>query len=72
MKLSFNPFGQGVRQCLGIHLGRIQLRLATALFFRECRGARLGPRATPRSMEVVDSFIAGVPRERRCHITLRA
>lgn len=71
-KLSFNPFGQGARQCLGIHLGRIQLRLATALFFRECRGARLGARVTPRSMEVIDSFIAGVPRERRCDVTLRA
>src|SRR3569833_568688 len=60
-KMSFNPFGYGARQCLGIHLGRIEMRLAAAMFFRECAGARLAPSATPESMDVMDSFIAGVP-----------
>ncbi|KAL4944989.1 hypothetical protein BDV06DRAFT_219796 [Aspergillus oleicola] len=70
-KLSFNPFGYGARQCLGIHLGRMEMRLAAAMFFRECVGARLGPSVTADSMRVVDSFIAGVPRDRRCTITLQ-
>ncbi|KAL2850259.1 cytochrome P450 [Aspergillus pseudoustus] len=70
-KLSFNPFGYGARQCLGIHLGRIEMRLAAAMFFRECAGARLGPSVTAESMRVVDSFIAGVPRDRRCTVTLQ-
>jgi cytochrome P450 len=67
--MAFNPFGHGSRQCLGIHLGRIEMRLATALFFRECPGAKLASSATPESMAVVDSFIAGLPRDRRCGIT---
>lgn len=69
-KLSFNPFGHGSRQCLGIHLGRIEMRLAAAIFFRECPGAKLAPSATPESMVVVDSFIAGTPKARRLEITL--
>lgn len=70
-KLAFNPFGYGARQCLGIHLGRLEMRLAAAMFFRECAGARLGESVTEESMRVVDSFIAGVPRDRRCCITLQ-
>lgn len=69
-KMSFNPFGQGARQCLGIHLGRMEMRLSAAMFFRECAGARLAASATPESMSVVDSFIAGLPRDRRCAIVL--
>ena len=68
--MAFNPFGHGARQCLGIHLGRMEMRLATAIFFRECAGAKLAASATPDSMTVVDSFIAGLPRDRRCGITL--
>lgn len=70
--MAFNPFGNGARQCLGIHLGRMEMRLATAMFFRECRGAKLAASATPESMSVIDSFVAGVPRDRRCEIELRS
>ena len=69
-RMAFNPFGQGARQCLGVHMGKMELRLCTAIFFRECRGAKLASSVTPHSMEVVDSFVAGVPRLRRCGITL--
>ncbi|KAK4646105.1 hypothetical protein QC761_207400 [Podospora bellae-mahoneyi] len=70
-KMSFNPFGYGARQCLGVHLGRIEMRLAAAMFFRECAGAKLAASATPESMVVVDSFIAGVPKSRRLEITMK-
>ena len=55
---------------LGIHLGRMEMRIATAMFFRGCRGAKLAASATPESMTVVDSFVAGVPRDRRLEISL--
>ncbi|UJO25205.1 Cytochrome P450 monooxygenase cypX [Fulvia fulva] len=71
-KMAFNPFGQGSRQCLGIHLGKLEMRLAVAHFFRELRGAKLAKSATPESMAVVDSFVAGVPRERKCEVTMKA
>lgn len=70
--MAFNPFGQGSRQCLGIHLGKLEMRLAVAHFFRELRGAKLAKSATPESMAVVDSFVAGVPRERKCEVTMKA
>jgi hypothetical protein len=34
MKDSFMPFGGGSRICIGMHLGQMELRLATAHFFR--------------------------------------
>ena len=45
------------------------MRIATAMFFRECRDAKLAASATPESMKVVDSFVAGVPKDRRLEIT---
>jgi cytochrome P450 len=62
--MAFNTFGQGSRQCLGIHLGKLEMRLVAAMFFRECAGARLAKSVTPESMSVVDGFIAGLPRDR--------
>jgi cytochrome P450 len=50
-KLAFHPFGAGARSCIGIHLARMELRYATAFFFRECRDIRLAASTTPESME---------------------
>ena len=46
----------------------MEMRLAAAMFFRDCAGARLAKSATSESMFVVDSFIAGLPRDRRLAI----
>ncbi|KAK8090668.1 cytochrome P450 [Apiospora phragmitis] len=41
MKDSFVPFGSGSRVCMGVHLARMELRLATARFFLTFRNPRV-------------------------------
>ncbi|OBT39076.1 hypothetical protein VE00_09912 [Pseudogymnoascus sp. WSF 3629] len=41
MKDAYMPFGGGSRVCLGQHLAEIELRLATAVFFREFPRAKV-------------------------------
>ncbi|KAL3462838.1 cytochrome P450 [Aspergillus heterothallicus] len=64
---AFSPFGAGARICLGIHLAYMELRLAAAEFFRECRGVRLAPSATWESMEPENYFLIA-PRGHKCEI----
>lgn len=59
----------GSRVCLGIHLARMELRLATALFFRECRGARLSADTTDAVMEMEHHFLVA-PKGHFCNVTL--
>ncbi|KAF6802948.1 cytochrome p450 monooxygenase [Colletotrichum sojae] len=64
-----SPFGSGSRVCIGIHVAYIEMRLAAARFFRECRGVALAPETTPDSMAFVNYF--GIfPRSERCNIVM--
>lgn len=63
------PFGGGTRICIGIHLAKMELRLAAAKFFRECPGARLAPSTTDECMEMVNFFLIS-PKGRKCEIVL--
>ncbi|OJD38848.1 cytochrome p450 [Diplodia corticola] len=67
--MSFQPFGAGTRICLGLHLALMELRLATAVFFRELRGVKLSERTSAESMEVVNFFLIQ-PKSGRCYISL--
>lgn len=47
----------------------MELRLATAVFIRQCRGARLCPETTDDSMEMLDTFTIA-PKAHRCNIMI--
>ncbi|KAM0717277.1 hypothetical protein Q7P37_007129 [Cladosporium fusiforme] len=68
-KKAFHPFGAGSRICLGIHIAYMELRLASAEFFRECKGARLGRSVKEETMEMLDYFLV-TPRGHQCEIVL--
>ena len=50
-------------------LAYMELRIATALFFRECKGARLAPSVTEESMKVENVFLIA-PVGGECRILL--
>ncbi|KAM0345672.1 hypothetical protein ACHAPU_006327 [Fusarium lateritium] len=64
-KTALSPFGAGSRVCIGLHLAWMELRLGAALFFRECRGARLGPEMTDEMMELENHFLVA-PKGHSC------
>lgn len=68
-KRAFHPFGAGSRVCLGIHMAYMELRLASAEFFRQCKGARLAPETTDESMEMENYFLV-TPRSQKCEVIL--
>ena len=63
------PFGIGSRSCIGLHLAKMEMRLAMAVFFRECRGARIGNSMTDKMMDQMLQFFI-YPRGGKCDITL--
>lgn len=52
-----------------MHLAYMELRLASAEFFRQCKGAKLGPGTTEASMELENYFLVA-PRGHKCDIIL--
>ena len=70
-KAAMGPFGAGSRICIGMHLAWMELRLGAALFFRECRGVRLGEEMTDEMMEMENHFLIA-PKARKCIVKLRA
>lgn len=59
----------GSRVCLGNHLARMELLLETAMFFRECRGAKLSADTTDSAMEMAQHFLMA-PKGHFFNITL--
>jgi cytochrome P450 len=68
-KAAYMPFGGGSRVCLGIHLAYMELRLATALFFRQCRGAKLSDEMRDEMMEFDNRFLIA-PKGHCCYVQL--
>ncbi|TGO70748.1 hypothetical protein BELL_0673g00030 [Botrytis elliptica] len=70
MKDAFMPFGGGSRVCLGLHLAEIELRLATAIFFRTLPYAKV---STLDDMNDGDMdpriFFVLSPKGKRCLIS---
>lgn len=69
VKASWSPFGAGSRICIGSNLAYMELRLATAAFFRKCPKARLAPSTTPESMEIENAFLIA-PVAHACKIVI--
>ena len=71
MKDSFVAFGGGSRICIGLHLAKMELRLATARFFMSFPGARVSGREGFAEGDMVpEMYFLMTPRRHRCLIKL--
>ncbi|RGP68826.1 hypothetical protein FSPOR_5032 [Fusarium sporotrichioides] len=68
-KSALSPFGAGSRVCIGMHLAYMELRLGAALFFRECRGVKLGVEMTDEMMAMENHFLIA-PKAHKCMVKL--
>ncbi|KAG4029003.1 hypothetical protein MFRU_018g01090 [Monilinia fructicola] len=69
-KTANHAFGAGTRTCIGVHLARMEMVLCLALFFRNCKGARIAASQTEEGMEMVNFFLIA-PKGEKCLITMR-
>lgn len=70
-KAVVSPFGSGSRICIGIHVAYMEIRLAAAGFFKECRGAYLSEETRPESMSFMNYF-ATFPKSGQCIVKSRS
>ncbi|KAK1624046.1 cytochrome P450 3A17 [Colletotrichum phormii] len=66
---AYIPLGAGARVCIGQYLAMMELRLATAVFFKSCHGAKLDPNMPADSMQMMD-YVLLSPKRKRCDIML--
>jgi cytochrome P450 len=69
MRAAFASFGTGSRTCLGINLASMELRHATACFFRDCANAQIATNMSDDAMAVQHYFLI-TPKGARCEITV--
>ncbi|KAI5860389.1 putative cytochrome P450 [Durotheca rogersii] len=69
MKDAFVPFGGGSRICIGLHLAKMELRLATARFFTRFPNAKISTKEgfCDEDMEA-DMYFLMSPKKHRCLI----
>ncbi|KAI0481980.1 cytochrome P450 [Xylariaceae sp. FL0804] len=71
MKEAFMPFGGGSRICVGLHLAKVELRLAAALFFRTFPRARVSTREGFSDADMdKELYFLIAPKGHRCLIDL--
>ena len=66
-KTIFAPFGAGSRMCLGLHLAMMEIRIATALFFRQFKGVKLAPETAAQDLKFENFFLVK-PQADKCII----
>ncbi|KAI0427682.1 cytochrome P450 [Xylaria sp. FL1042] len=71
MKDAFIPFGGGSRICIGLHLAKIELRLAVARFFKAFPGATMSSLEGMKDEDLSPKlFFLASPQGHRCLVDL--
>ena len=56
--------------CIGLHLARLELSLAAAIFFREFPDVKISKLTTEKSMEMENHFLIA-PKAHECFVILQ-